>query len=239
MQNNNNKSKKLKNNKSARTNRRLQVDGLAEMSNYLTKIPKSIMAFPDRYFCQMKYSVFEAVTISAGASSQSVRFRPTSAFDIDPTLGSASIPGYNELAAVYSAYRVTTSKIVVRVSPGGASVPAMTVLLPLNSDPGSGAALAVIQSWLGNPYSKKKVVGTPGSPVILLVNSMSTEKIYGSKMVYMDDNFSALTNATPTNNWYWALGMFSTSPVSGTSVYYVEFDIQIAVEFYDRKELLA
>jgi len=219
---------------------KLQVkDGLDGMSNHLVKIPRTMTAFADRHYCKLRFSEFFNLVIAASGFAISSRFRPTAAYDVDPAFASTATPGFAELAVIYGAYRVTWSRITVRFVAGGSTQPALCVVVPLNFDPGVGVPLATVQSWIGNSYAKSQLLGSAGSPHVTITSEMSTEKIYGSKMVYFDDNFSANTAAIPTNNWYWAIGQYTTSAVASQAVTYCEAVIDMGVEFFERREFTA
>jgi hypothetical protein len=91
-----------------------------------------------------------------------------------------------------------------------------------------------------NPYKILKMIGANGAPPVKLQKHMSTEKIFGSKMVYFDDNFSSLTNNNPANNWFWAVGILAPLPIATTAwVLTSLIVITLEVEFFARKELLS
>jgi len=224
-------------NKQGNQTNRLQCDGVNEMSNYLTKIPKNIAIVADRsYFC-LKYTQIGAQTIAAGGQTTSIRLRPTAAFDIDPLLGGTAMPGFIEWSGFYSSYRVTWSKMTLRVTPTATSTPVLICLLPMNQDLGGTPSAATIVSLPDQPYAKSKLLGIAGSPTITLSSEMSTEKIFGSKMVYVDDNFASLVTTVPTNNWFWNISSLTSVPAASSQTFFIEFALNVGCEFYDRKQL--
>jgi hypothetical protein len=73
-----------------------------------------------------------------------------------------------------------------------------------------------------------------------LSTRMSTEKIFGSKAVYFDDNFSSLVTTIPANNWYWFIGVIAATTVASSALTVtISVEIELDVEFFCRKELLA
>jgi hypothetical protein len=185
----------------------------------------------------MSYTDYSATTIPATGQVFNRRFRPTNAFDVDPLLGGTSMPGFAEFAAIYSAYRVTWSRIKARFTAGTGSLPTQVVLLPTNFDLGSTPSVATVTALPDQSYSQSKLLGLAGSPSILLQKEMSTEKIYGSKQVYFDDNFSSLVTTGPVNNWYWNISGIIPSAASSASIIYVECNMDVGIEFFDRKIL--
>lgn len=231
-------TKKSKRGKSRRRNN--VTDGISATSNALTRLPKSVTNIvPDRMYTRLRFIGYGNLSITTITTVASARYRPSSAFDVDPLLGSTSTPGFAELAAFYSNYRTTSSRCRIVANNASAQQGALITLTPLNVDPGVSPSVAVINSWIEQPYAKSKICGTAGSPAVTIVSEMSTEKIFGSKMVYLDDNFQSLVTTSPVNNWYWAIS--ATTPIgpSSTQTVNVLIDIELGVEFFSRKALLA
>jgi len=185
----------------------------------------------------LRFTGYGSLTIPTTASTAGSRYRPTSAFDIDPLLGSTATPGFAEYAAFYNFYRVTASKITVEFVNTSAAQGVTCVVAPLTSDPGASPTTAQVNSYLEQPYAKHRLVGTSGSPAAKFVIEMSTEKITGSKLIYFDDNWNSGTATTPINNWYWALGVIAPSTPAANQVVNIMFDIFIGCEFFGRKSL--
>jgi len=163
-----------------------------------------------------------------------------SAFDVDPLLGGTSMPGFTEWSAFYGSYRVYESQADVQVSVYAANSPPLTVILiPLNLDPGASVATPTVVSWVGNPYARKQLLANSGSKAVRLRSTMSTEKIYGTTMIWFDDNFSADVTGSPANNWYWALGLLAPAVLASTESIAVEMTIKVRLELYNRLSLLA
>jgi len=193
---------------------------------------------PDKMYSRLKYSGIQQITVAIGSAASAVRWRPTSVFDVDPLLGGTTIPGFTELAGLYGSYRTTRSGIKLEVAPQDAARVASVVVVPLNVDPGSGPSAATQASWTMNPYAIYQITGTAGSPNVIIRNNMSTEKIFGSKMVYFDDAFSSLVTTSPTNNWFWAVSIITGFTVGGSNyITTILLDLEIDVEFFNRKSL--
>jgi hypothetical protein len=186
----------------------------------------------------MKYTQIGAQTIPNAGQAVSIRLRPSAAFDIDPLLGGTSMPGFTELAALYATYRVTWSRIRVKFTPGSnTTTPVLVCLVPLNVDLGSTPSATTLVSLPDQTYAKSAVLGLPGSPTIELSSEMTTDKIYGSPMVFVDDNFASLVTTVPTNNWFWNISGLTSVILGAAQTYYIEFVVEVGVEFYDRKQL--
>jgi hypothetical protein len=73
-----------------------------------------------------------------------------------------------------------------------------------------------------------------GAPPCVVSREMSTERIFGSKMVYFDDAFQSVINTIPANNWFWAIGLLTPSLVAAPLTVTLVWEIEMGVEFFDR-----
>jgi hypothetical protein len=229
-------SKQKKNKKQSATGSKGN-DGIVAVPNYLVRMPKSIRLVPDRFYTKLSYDGIAQLTVPTGAIATSLRFQPSAAYDVDPSLGSTAVPGFVEFAAFYDNYRVTVSDINVETLSLDNRTTLSCVLLPLNVDPGSSPTGVVIQSWVGNAYAKYKMCAATGGPPTSISHGMTTEKIFGSKMIYFDDNFQSLTTTVPNNNWYWAIGFIIPISLGSAYTFTTKVNINIGVEFFSRKRL--
>jgi hypothetical protein len=200
--------------------------------NALLSIPKNVgLILPDRLYTALRYFKLGSISL-ATVPTGAFRYRPTAAFDVDPLVGGTTMAGFSELAGLYGQYRVTISKAILRVVNPNPVSPCIAILAPQNIDPGSSPSAGYVNSLLENPYAKHKTVGISGSPVISLNSVMSTEKIFGSTEVYVDDNFRSDSASVPVNNWFWVLG-FTTANLLPNPIQW-DLTIDVGIEFYDR-----
>lgn len=207
--------------------------------NFMSYAPPSRAIIADRTCVTLKYPYVASFSISPAQQANGFRLRPSSAYDVDPTLLSTATPGFSEWATFYANYRVLRSAIKVEINNRSTAQGGVLIVLPLNADPGSAPSVATVTSWLGNPFHRRAVFGTAGAKPTMVSNSMSLERLFGSKMVYTDDNFTSLVTGIPTNNWYWAVFAFLTNvPAAAVTV---EFFVTVTmeVEFFSRKVLIA
>jgi hypothetical protein len=198
-------------------------------------LPRQVgLALPDRYICKLRY--WKSVQLSLNTiNTPSVRFSPSNAYDIDPLLASTAMSGYVELAAIYGSYRVTGSDIVVECINASTAHPVRLMVGATNVDPGGTPSAPYILSLAEQPYAKSTIVGLAGGPPARVKNHLTTERIYGNPMVLYDDNFSAPTTGSPSNNWWWVIGLYSQSLFAQTAT--LNVTIEVEVQFYNRNFL--
>lgn len=189
------------------------------------------LVFPPRMSLKLKFWTIQPLSLAA-AIAANYRWRPTAAFDVDPALGGTAMPGFAEAAAFYSTYRVISSKIKCTVSNPSATLPVTVMVIPLNADPSNSMSSANVIACSGNPYARMKVMGLLGSPPSVVVNEMTTQKIYGDPAIYYDHNFSSLVTSVPTNNWFWNVAIYSSAFIATALV--VNVEVEVDCEFYDR-----
>jgi len=186
---------------------------------------------PARLSTTLRFTKF--LTLSAGAATAAnVRFTPTFAYDVDPAVGSTSMAGFNEYGAMYRFYRCTGSTIKCEF----ANVQAFNVIayvIPQNVDPGANYSSAVAQGQLANTYSRQAILGPlTGNNNKIIVASQTTASYAGAWNHNVADFYTGSTSGgTPTNNWFWVVGVVGTATVStGVDVLCI---VDISLEFFE------
>lgn len=188
---------------------------------------------PDKINCKLRFWKAIAINLSA-TTTAGVRFQPTAALSPDPL--TTDLPkGFTEWANFYNSYRVHSSSCKVEVVNPSNVTPVQVTLLPLNLDPGASPAASVVVGSSEQPYAKRKMTSLVGGPLTMITNRMTTQKIFGSKMVATDDNFASITSSIPVNNWFWFITFYALAVIPGGIVCHCFIDIDI--DFYDRRRL--
>jgi hypothetical protein len=196
-------------------------------------IPRGVKIMPDKILTHMSFWKAFAANLSA-VTTAGFRISPSSAFSPDP-LGASQFAGFTEMANFYFSYRVVASTCRVEVINPSNVTPVMVGLVPSNTDPGASPSSTTVISSIENPYAKSKTAALTGSPVTTLTNSITTQRIYGNRMVLIDDSFASLVSTNPINNWWWFVTLYSLAVIpSGISV---NLFCSIDIEFYDRRRL--
>lgn len=215
------------------------TDGVIARKNTHMTLPRAVnLVAPDRIMTRLSYKGQMNLTIAAAGVVVAFRYTPSAAFDIDPLLGSTATVGFSEWSAFYNNYRVPSSKLKIEAC-NFTTTPLTAIIVPLNSDPGSTPTAASVSEWQNNPYAKVALVCPTGGPSTKLSQQMSTEKIFGSKMVLFDDNFQSLVTSIPNNNWFWAIGLWTGQAVGANTSVLFSIEILIDCEFFSRKRLVS
>lgn len=225
-----NKQRKNKN-KGRRNKNRSAGRGGENTAVTTVVLPRSLGWAARRLRVTLKYSTNVGVT-NAGFQYANVRFTPSFAYDVDPTIGSTSMPGFTEYAAIYSLYRTRSSMIKVYYSNADA-FPTICYVCPLNADPGANNVSPVFME--SSTLVKKVILGPlTGSGVGELTYRMATSTLTGIRDPQVTDDYCGSTSGgSPTNNWYWAVGIFGFSNfVSGVRCV---IDVEIELEFFELK----
>lgn len=192
------------------------------------EVSMSRMGVPDALRCTLTYA--DVFTINPGAQAGVYTFRGNSLFDPDYTSTGHQPYYYDQLAQMYSRYRVYSSRIKVSAMNNVGTSPVQITLVP---------ASEVVSLGLGSypleyPRAKgAKMMGVSGYQTTVVTHAATTREILGLKnKQVLDEDFSALTGANPVSIWYW---MVSAYNVQATNVNVgVQVKIEYECEFYDR-----
>ncbi len=151
---------------------------------------------------------------NAGLTYASVRFRPTSAYDVDPVIGGTSMPGFNEWAAIYGKYRVLRFRAEIVAVNLELDFPLNFIVFPSNFD--LGANYSQVQSQFGNSFAKYRFLSPKGGQDRATIRTpwWSSRQIVGSDSVYLDDDYASNTNASPVNNSYINVAIWTGNAVN-------------------------
>jgi len=195
-------------------------------------IPRQVgLILPDMYRTKLRF--WKQVPFNFTATNVvGVRFRPSSAFDVDPLFATTAMAGFTEMATIYASYRVIQSKCNVEVITASPANPTNIQLVPANMDPGATPPSAYVIAQREQPYAKFGLTGLSGSAPLKLTSVMKTQRMFGSRMIMYDDNFSSLTNTSPVNNWFWVIT--GSVSVFDPNLTWVTITIDVDVQFFDR-----
>jgi hypothetical protein len=195
-------------------------------------VPPHLGWAASRYNCTLRLHKSVLINNATGMAAN-VRFEPTYAYDVDPTVGSTAMPGFTELAGIYRLYRVQHATIRVSFS-NIETFPVVAYICPVNTDPGANYSTTVAQQYLANLLSRRRSLGpTTGEGVCDLVDRQSTKYFAGANDPKIVDTYCGSTNGgtVPTNNWYWTVGVISSAAmVSGV---YADVYVDINLDFFE------
>jgi len=168
---------------------------------------------------------------NAGVSHASARLSPTFAYDIDPNLGSTSMPGFTELATLYRFYRCTGLDFSVCFA-NNEAFNAQCFIAAVNFDP--GANTAVSQNYLSSRTSKNGMVGplTGMNLRTLKLDHIELAHFGGSANAFVDDAYSGLSSGGSPSNVMWVTWGV-TAQGNLVSGLYVSTTTEIDIEFFE------
>lgn len=167
-----------------------------------------------------------------GAATISRRFNPNAAFDVDPTLGSTSTPGFAEMAQLYAFYRVVKTMYIAEISNTDA-LPVYAYAYLSNTDPGTAMPYTVI----GNPLAKGMLLsaGGGGKDTCVLKDSQTIATILGSNEVETDPLYRALVTTVPADVAWLCIGVHTPGGVAiVANAVNVVIRIFMLTRFFDR-----
>jgi len=164
------------------------------------------------------------------------RWTPNAAYDVDPSLGSTSTPGFSEWANLYSYYRVIEYEIDLSIANLDPQ-PYALYFIHTNTDPGLGGS--TYYDYASMPYCSRGLIGVSGGQDRYHYRKMiRCANILGSIAVETSDSLRSVVTSVPADLLYFGLGINSltnTNMVIGIG--YVG-GIRMKIRFYGRQNLL-
>jgi len=192
-------------------------------------INRSLNFMPSVFTTTLRFNKSNTLN-NVGSATGSIRFTPTYAYDVDPSLGSTAMPGYLELSTLYRNYRMRSCRW--RLTAANADVhPVIVYVCPVNFD--TGANYAGYQALLSNNRSKKVMLSLAGGlDRADLQGSFNLTDFGGSVALTIPDSYSGTSTGTdPGNNIYLNVGIFSYGVLANGVPY--SLDIEIELDFFE------
>jgi len=174
--------------------------------------------------------------IFAAAQTSAKRWTPNAPYDVDPTLGSTSTPGFSEWAGFYSYVRCEKYEIeatVVNLDTSALDV----YFVHSNTDPGTVGTN--YQQYATAAFGKTIGLSPKGGmDRATYRQKVNVGALVGGVDVSTDDSFRALTSTTPADLVYFGIGaqtMTGGNMVTGLGY---TFNIRMWCKFYGRKNNL-
>jgi hypothetical protein len=172
---------------------------------------------------------------NVGGIAASKYWQPTSAYDVDPALGSTPTAGYAELTAMFRYYRVLKFQVRLEVI-NMDEFPVTVCEGPFNLTP-PGATVGY-DVYVGNPLFRRHILSplSSGTPkAIFMTPWIDVANFVGDEYVRTDPNYASVTNSVPANKVFHG---FSIAPVKSgltlvNGVGYI-INIDMATRFTER-----
>jgi hypothetical protein len=196
---------------------------------------RSSKVVPDIFRAKLVYKQRVSMGGSAGVIVQ--KFRGNDLFDPDISGTGGQPYGFDQLMALYSFFRVMSSKIDVHFCSVGTAAGTQSyeaIVVPT----ATGVSFTTTEDASAAPYALWTLNQGLSNPHPRLTSSISTSKIEGipESKVRDEDNYSGSAAASPTNQWDWQIITQAIDRSSNLSCFaYVS--ITYDVEFYARVNL--
>lgn len=190
------------------------------------------LGFPMKMNIRHKYRETVPITCTAGAMG-SYFFSCNSLYDPNKTGTGHQPMYYDQVAAVYSYYVVTGSKISVRVTHDSGSNSAVTIALTKNED--AAISPSNIDGVIEQSWAKSVTLGESSTDVAQLSSSFSMKQRQGASGI-ANDLFRADINNNPVDQTFYQISCQPTDRAS-TLLVNVEVTIEYMAVWSDIKEI--
>jgi len=182
-----------------------------------TVLPQSIVT-------KLRYSPGTAIGLnpSLGTPTVSQFFRATSVNAPD-FIGGHQPMGFDQMSAMYQRYTVLKSKIYVTFSQNANQFDNVTVFIRRLTSATTSDRDAILET----AHTQYRILGSDGAPKSLKMD-FNFKKMFPGASV-MDDKYSALINADPSDNYYYEIGCFGTNasldPLQILATVLIEYEV--------------
>jgi len=182
---------------------------LLKNNRRVTRIPRNIFS-PDSVLCDLTYPDTVITHTNTTFNFLSWRYRMSSIWDPDPTLGSGSVPGQSFYAAGYNAYRVLGISYSIDLS-NLESSPVDVVVAPSLVD--LGANYASTNELFAQPYAAVALLSAKGGQDrTRLKGTIDLGQFWGNSTDLLSDaNFGSPINGNPAQILFLNIGGTSAS----------------------------
>ncbi len=188
----------------------------------------SHLGVPDAIRTQLTYS--DQIALSPTSTVGQYTFRGNSVFDPDYT-STGHQPMYrDQLAQLYSRYRVYGSSIHLSVINEQVGAGLQVTIIPASDITAFTSSLYPLEF----PHARgARLLGVGGIFTAQLTHSMRTQVILGLRpREVLDQDYSALVGANPSSEWYWQIVAQNLS--AENVIASLQVILRYDVEFYDR-----
>ncbi len=202
-------------------------------SNPVLQFARSGCFVPSRTRVSLRFAV--NYTAATSASYSQIAVSGNGLFDPGLSLSAGQPVGFDYWASMYERYRVIGSHIHVTVVNSSTVTGNNTANSTITVFPATASAALSTQSDANSqPYATTKDV-TNALPAVIR-KTMKTSTIVGVKDMEGADQLQALISGTPSNEWFWNIGIISGAAYTN---YNLELEIQVTydVEFFDRAQI--
>lgn len=168
---------------------------------------------------------------SATTDGVNIQFRANGLYDVDPALASAEVPGFVEMMALYSKYRVIGYSYEIQLSNAQDFPVTVTVLNTNDTFTGGGG----LNGYAGNQFTQQTILASKsgGRCTHTFRGSHSIRQIVGSGDVEFDDEYVGTVASNPTRLVRLAIGVYGYGNTLSTGVFYI-LRLRMRVRYFSR-----
>jgi hypothetical protein len=175
------------------------------------------------------------------AQSQTNWYYRSSAYDVNPLIGTTAMPGFIELSALYNQYRVHGMTVQLNASNMHTSPIILSVWPSFETYSHNALTNLNIIEYGGAKGGFRKVISPSGGfDKINLRRYFSLTDLVGNVSWLGDSNYTATVTSNPTTMWNINFGIAATvGTLTTLGGIQGVFSVELLVEFFDRKTLIS
>lgn len=195
---------------------------------------------PSSLLVPLVYTDLTTIQTQNGLSQTNWYYR-TSAYDVNPLIGTTAMPGYLELSALYNQYRVHKISVYVQAVNMHTSPIVFSIWPSFETNSHNSLTNTQIIEY-GGSFKGFRLVVSPegGMDKIRVRRAFALTDLVGNRSWLDDSNYTATVGSNPTTMWNVNFGIAATvgTLTTGGGIQGV-FGVTLDVEFFDRKTLIS
>jgi hypothetical protein len=185
----------------------------------------------DRVVVTLRWPVASVLT-SSGNSVVARRWTPNALYDIDPTFGSTSLPGYSEWVAFYNWNLVPSYSYNITLV-NNEAFPVVIYIVNGTVDPGTTGTN--FYEYSTAKYGKQKILSAKGgNDRCTIKGRVSVSKLVGLN-IFQDNSFRGSSTSNPTTLVYFGIGYNSLANDFTSAGVSFQLELNVRASFFSRK----
>jgi hypothetical protein len=187
----------------------------------------------DRVAVTLKWPVASILT-SSGNSTIARRWTPNALYDIDPTFGSTSLPGFAEWINFYQ-WNVVPSYSYKCTFVNNEAFPVVIYIMNATADPGTTGTNYYEYSTA--KYGKQITLSSKGGMDRKVVTGRVSVSALTGQNVFLDNSFRGTSTSNPSTLVYFGIGYNTLTNDFTTAGVTFQLELSVTAHFFIRKLL--
>jgi len=231
-------SASAKNRKRKGADRRTSAVAPIQNDQVISLLGRGWVLQPPKIRIKLRY-YFQFQVSNAGLQTASKSYYCNSVYDVDPALGSNTVPGFTQLIGLYNTFRVERTTLSMDAVNGDSFASSLVVAWLPNAT--FSAANSFLEHSYGNRFTQRYLLSASGGMDRQRIHrTVDMADLYGDKSSYLGSvtNFQGTGGSNPTTLFTVCIGVTPGHAVPFVNGVYINGYLDFIVDFLDPANLL-